>query len=140
MLVLPSGQSVFGFYNQMIVIVCLVMASLLFLFYRPYRGCSWLNVWDSAVFSLFAFATVCYAYTRYIANIPLEITGVIFLLPFVYSVVYVMYKLFTWIKSLRMCKKRNSSRLRLKSQEPDRLANPNEYEQDERLKLLPPPD
>ena len=139
-LVLPSGQSVFGFYNQMIAIVCLVMASLLFLFYRPYRGRSWLNIWDSAVFSIFAFSTVCYAYTRYIANVPLEITGVIFLLPFVYSVIYVMYKLLAWIKSLRICMKRNSGRLRLKSQEPDRLANPNEYEHDERLKLLPPPD
>ena len=138
-LVLPNG-SVFGFYNPMIAIVCLVIASLLFLFYRPYRGRSWLNVWDAAVFSLLAFAILCYGYTRYIAPVPLEITGAIFLLPLVYSVIYVIYKLLAWIKSLWICKKRNSGRLRLKSQEPDRLANPNEYKHDERLKLLPPPD
>ena len=138
-LVLPNG-SVFGFYNPMIAIVCLVIASLLFLFYRPYRSRSWLNVWDAAVFSLLAFAILCYGYTRYIAPVPLEITGAIFLLPLVYSVIYVIYKLLAWIKSLWICKKRNSGRLRLKSQELDRLANPNEYEHDERLKLLPPPD
>ena len=88
------------------------------------------------MFSINAFATICYAYTWYIAPVPLEIIGVILLLPLAYSVIYVMYKLLAWIKSLWICKKRNSGRLRLKSQELDRLANPNEYGHDEQLKLL----
>ena len=134
-LLLPNG-SVFGFYNQMIAIVCLVIASLLFLFYRPYRDRSWLNLWDSVLFSLFAFAILCYEHTRYIANVPLEITGVIFLLPLVYFVIYAMYKLLVWIKSFQLCKKRNSDRRVLESPEPDRLANPNKYGQDEQLRLL----
>ena len=78
--------------------------------------------------------------TLYVAPVSLEMLGILCVLPSIYLVIYVMYKLFTWMKSLRICKKRNSGRLRLKSQEPDRLANPNEYEHDERLKLLPPPD
>ena len=50
------GGSVFGMYDEMVSILCLVIAALVFLLFRPYKDNIWLNVWDSTllvwVFSL----------------------------------------------------------------------------------------
>ena len=54
-IVLLAAVSIFGFYDEMVSTVCLFTASLLFLLFRPYKNCSWLNIWDSIAFSLYAF-------------------------------------------------------------------------------------
>ena len=125
-----------GFYEPMISIVSLVIASLLFLLFRPYKNNSWLNIWDSIAFSLFAFALFCIMYTQYIAHFPTEIAGLIAIVPFAYFVIYVTYKVLVCTKALQLCKQK----LIPESQEPDRLTRPKEYGPDEAVKLLLSPD
>ena len=120
------GGSVFGTYDEMVSIVCLVIATLLFLLFCPYKDKFWLNIWDSAVFSLIAFALFCNMYARYIAPVPFQILGVLATVPLIYFIVYVTYKLLTWTKAYHMCKKCTDHPI-LQSQEPDRLLHPEEY-------------
>ena len=129
------GGSVFGMYDEMVSIVCLVIAALAFLLFRPYKDNFWLNVWDSAVFSLFAFALFCNMYARYIAPVPIAFVAVLATIPLMYFIVYATYKVLTWTKAHHMCKKR-TEHLTLESQEPDRLLHPEVYESEEECKPL----
>ena len=52
-----------------------------------------------------------------------------------YFIVYVTYKLLTWTKSVRLCKK-GTEHPTHESQEPDRLLHPEEYEGEEHKPLL----
>ena len=126
---------VFGMYDEMVSIVCLVIAALVFLLFRPYKDKFWLNVWDSTLFSLFAFALFCNMYARYIAYVPTAVVAVLATIPLMYFIVYVTYKLLTWTKSVRSCKK-GTERPTLEPQEPDRLLHPEEYESEEQKPLL----
>ena len=140
--VLPTsyGGSIFGFYNGMVLIACLVTASLLFLLFRPYKNSSWLNIWDSTGFSLTAFVTLCITYAKYIAAVPIQISEVIFAVPPVYLIIYVIYRLVVWMKTLQICKKRYKDPLIPETEEPDRLAHPEDYINEEKVKLLLPDD
>ena len=129
------GGSVFSMYKQMVSIVCLVIAALVFLLFRPYKDNFWLNVWDSIAFALFAFVLFCNMYARYIAPVPFQILGVLSTVPLIYFIVYVTYKLLTWTKALHMCKKRIDHPT-LEPQEPDRLLHPEEYGSEEECKPL----
>ena len=129
------GGSVFGVYDEMVSIACLVIAALVFLLFCPYKDKFWLNVWDSAVFTLIAFALFCNMYARYIAPVPFQLLGVLATVPLIYFIVYVTYKLLTWTKALHMCKK-HTEYPALQSQEPDRLLHPEEYGSEEEHKPL----
>ena len=131
-----DGSSIFGFYDGMVLIVCLVTASLLFLLFRPYKNSSWLNIWDSIAFSLYAFGALCATYAKYVTSVPLEIIEVVGVVPPVYLIVYVIYRLVVWMKTLQICKKKQRNQLIPESEEPDRLTHPEDYEQDEEVKLL----
>ena len=131
------GGSIFGTDHGMVSIVCLVTASLLFLLFRPYKNSSWLNIWDSTGFSLYAFVLFCAMYSKYVASVPLQITEVLSVVPLVYLVIYVMYRLVVWMKTLHICKKKHRSQLIPETEEPDRLAHPEDYEHDEVELLLP---
>ena len=122
------GSSIFGFYDEMVSTVCLVTASLLFLLFRPYKNSSWLNIWDSIAFSLFAFAVFCIMYSKYVASVPLQIMEVIGVVPLVYLVIYVVYRLLVWMKTLQIYKKKTRNQLIPESEEPDRLTHPEDYE------------
>ena len=134
LLAMYSGN-ILGMYDEMVLIVCLVIASLFFLLFRPYKDNFWLNVWDSTVFSVYAFALFCNMYARYIAPVPFQILGVIATLPLIYFIIYVTYKLLTWTKTHHKCKKR-TERPTLQSQEPDTLLHPEEYASEEHKPLL----
>ena len=136
---LPALHSspVFGLYNEMVAIVCLVIASLLFLLFRPYKDSFWLNIWDSSVLSIIAFGVLCVTYSEYVALVPFEILKVMAFLPVVYLIIVVTYKLLTWMRALRICKR---NQLILESQEPDRLMHPEEYGCSEEVNLLAPDD
>ena len=127
---LPSvyGSSIFGFYDEIVSTVCLVTASLLFLLFRPYKNSSWLNIWDSIAFSLFAFVLFCIMYSKYVASVPLQIMEVIGVVPLVYLVIYVVYRLLVWMKTLQIYKKKTRNQLIPESEEPDRLTHPEDYE------------
>ena len=134
LLAMYSGN-IFNLYDEMVSIVCLVIAALLFLLFRPYKDNFWLNVWDSTVFSVFAFAQFCNMYARYIAPVPFQIFGVLATVPLMYFMVYVTYKLLTWIKSFHMCKKRIEGPT-LELLDPDRLLHPEDYGSEEEHKPL----
>ena len=102
---LYSG-SIFGFYDEMVSIVCLVTTSLLFLLFRPYKNSSWLNIWDSIAFSLFAFVLFSIMYSKYVASVPTQTTEVLGVVPLVYLVIYVIYRLVVWMKTRQICKKK----------------------------------
>ena len=129
------GGSVFGMYDEMVSIVCLVIAALAFLLFRPYKDNFWLNVWDSTAFSLLAFALFCNMYARYIAPVPIAFVAVLATIPLMYFIIYVTYKLLTWTKAFCMCKKHTEHPI-LQSQEPDRLLHPEEYGSEEEHKPL----
>ena len=133
---LYSG-SVLGFYNQMVSIVCLVTASLLFLLFRPYKDNSWLNIWDSIAFSFGAFLIFSNLYSKYVASVPIQIIQMgVAVLP-VYLIIYVIYRLLVWMKALQICKKKHKDQLIPESEEPDRLTHPEDYEKNESKSLLP---
>ena len=134
LLAMYSG-SVFGMYDEMASIVCLIIAALVFLLFRPYKDNFWLNVWDSTLFSGFAFALFCNMYARYIAPVPIAFVAVLATMPLMYFIVYVTYKLLTWTNTLRLCKKRTKHPT-LEPQEPDRLLHPEEYGSEEEKPLL----
>ena len=130
------GGNIFNMYDEMVSVVCLVIASLLFLLFRPYKNNLWLNVWDSTVLSLFAFSLFCNMYTRYIASVPIEIVGALAIAPLIYFVIFVAYKLLTWMKVPQMCKNERTNHPTLEPQEPDRLLHPEEYRSDGEHKPL----
>ena len=136
--ILPAlfGGSIFGFYDEMVSTVCLVTASLLFLLFRPYKNSSWLNVWDSIAFSLIAFVLFSIMYSKYVASVPVQIIEVMGVVPLVYSIIYVIYRLVVWMKALQICKKTQRNQLIPESEEPDRLTHPGDYENEEEVKLL----
>ena len=129
------GGSVFGMYDEMVSIVCLVIAALVFLLFRPYKDSFWLNVWDSTLLSFIAFGLFCNMYARYIAPIPTAFVAVFPTIPLMYFIVYVTHKLLTWTKAVRWCKK-GTEHPTLEPQEPDRLLHPEEYENEEHKPLL----
>ena len=128
--------SIFCFYDEMVLIVCLVTASLLSLLFRPYKNSSWLNIWDSTGFLLYAFAVFCIMYSKYVASVPIQITESTVAVPLMYMIIYVIYRLVVWMKTLQICKKKHRDELILESEEPDRLAHPEDYENEEEVKLL----
>ena len=117
----------------MVSIVCLVTGSLLFLLFRPYKDRSWLNIWDSTVFSLGAFMLFSIMYSKYVAHVPIQIIEVIGTLLSLYVVVYVIYRLVVWMKTLQ---KKYKDQLIPDTEEPDRLIHPEDYENDKEVKLL----
>ena len=137
-ILLPAlySTSIFGFYHEMVSSVCLVTGSLLFLLFCPYKDSSWLNIWDSAVFSLNAFFVFSIMYSKYVAYVPIQISEMIGILLSVYVVVYVMYRLMVWMKTLQLLKKKYNDQLIPDTEEPDRLTHPEDYENDKEVKLL----
>ena len=74
-------------------------------------------------------------YARYIAPVPIAFVAVLATVPLMYFIIYATYKLLTWTKAFRMCKKRTDHPI-LESQEPDRLLHPEEYASEEECKPL----
>ena len=75
-------------------------------------------------------------YTRYIASVPIEIVGALAIVPLIYFVIFVAYKLLTWMKVSQMCTNEHTNHPTLEPQEPDRLLHPEEYESDGENKPL----
>ena len=129
------GGSIFGFYDEMVSTVCLITASLLFLLFRPYKDRALLNIWDSTAFSLYAFIIFAVMYSKYVAFVPIQITEVLSVVPLVYTIIYAIYRLLVWMKGPQLCKKKHRDELIPETDEPDRLAHPEDYENEE-VKLL----
>ena len=75
-------------------------------------------------------------YSKYVASVPLQIMDVLSVVPLVYLIIYVIYRLVVWMKDLRICKKKHRDEVIPESEEPDRLTHPEDYENEEEIKLL----
>ena len=127
---IPVGKT----YHGMLAVICLVTASILFLLFHPYKDSLWLiNIWDSIAFSLFAFVVFSINYSKYVASVPIQIVELIGVVPLVYLVMYVIYRLVAWMKTRQICKKKHKDELIPESEEPGRLTHPEDYEE---VKLL----
>ena len=78
-------------YIWMLAIVSCTILSLLFAILRPYKT-NWIDVWDSVVFGLIAFSFFWVMCAQYIVSLPLEVIGIIAIIPLVYIVVFVIHK------------------------------------------------
>ena len=87
----PNNLGFIYQYYWILTVVCSAVTSLLFAILRPYKE-NWINVLDSLGFALLTFGLLFIMYAKYIASLPLEVVGVITTLPFIYIIVYVMYK------------------------------------------------
>jgi len=135
-LLLEYSGYTFVFYKEILLPVCLVTASLLFLLFRPYKNNSWLNIWDSIAFSFLAFQELCTTYAIYVGSVPIQIFAVFDVVPPVYLTIYVTYRLVVWMKTLQICKKKQRNQLIPETEEPDRLTHPEDYERDDVYLLL----
>ena len=115
-----------GPYSWMVITICYAVVSLLFALLRPYKE-DWINIWDSVMFGLLSFSYFWMVYAKYVVRLPLEVIGVIAVVPFVYIATYILHKMY--INTFKSCcvlpnKYRANPQL-----EPDRLLNPEEYRQ-----------
>ena len=85
------------------------------------------------IFTLCLWSTLCYIY---VASVPISINGVVGVVPSVYLVIYVIYRLVVWMKTLQICKKKQRNQLILETEEPDRLTHPEDYEHDEDIYIF----
>ena len=108
-----------------IPIVSCAIVSLLFALLRPYKD-NWINIWDSVVFALFSFSIFWMVYAVYIAYLPFKAIGVIFTVPFVYIIVFVVHRYRNIFRNCCAFLNRYRANPRF---EPDRLQNPEEDEQ-----------
>ena len=131
------------YYIWMIIILCPIIASLMFALLRPYKN-DWLNILDSLLFAILALAIFFVMYNRHVAPVPLLFVAVLMFVPLIYIVSFGVYKLASHSKKLRsFCRKyRHSQAERPFQQEllvsgelesgdsdiPDRLLHPQDYE------------
>ena len=60
------------YYIWMIIILCPIIASLMFALLRPYKN-DWLNILDSLLFAILALAIFFVMYNRRVAPVPLQL-------------------------------------------------------------------
>ena len=124
----------------------LIIGSLLFALLRPYKK-NWLNILDSVILASLGLGTLWVLY-----NIEkpqrkwIQLLEFIVALPLMYLVVYVAYRLLSWLEILQKCQQKSRNicqslkqrwrghnmrqqELHDEEQLPDRLVNPCEYQQ-----------
>ena len=115
-----------GPYSWMVITICFAVVSLLFALLRPYKN-NWINIWDSVVFGLLSFSYFWMVYAKYVVRLPLEVIGVIAVVPFVYIVAFILHKMY--INTFKSCCVLPNKCRANPQFEPHRLHNPEEYRQ-----------
>ena len=118
----------------------------MFALLRPYKK-NWLNILDSVILGLLGFGTLWVLYTLETPQGKwIQLIGFIAALPLMYFVMYVAYKLLSWLEILQKCQQKSRSICQFLQQRwqdhnfrqqefcdegqlPDRMENPCEYEQ-----------
>ena len=127
-----------------ISVAVLIIGSLLFALLLPYKK-NWLNILDSVILASLGLATLWILYNLETQRKWIELIGFIAALPLMYFVMYVAYRLLSWLRIFQKCQQQSRTicqflqqRWRghnMRQQElcdeeiPDRLANPHEYQQ-----------
>ena len=126
-------------------VAVLIIGSLLFALLRPYKK-NWLNILDSVILALLGLAALWTLYNLEANGRWIQLEVFIAALPLMYFVMYVAYRLLSWLGILQKCQQKSRSicqslqqkwqghhfrqqELCDEEQLPDRMENPCEYEQ-----------
>ena len=129
--------------------IILMTISLLFALVRPYKK-NWLNIVDSLILASLGLAAMWICHSIETQGALIQLVGFIIALPLVYFVVYVTYRLLSWLEILQKCRQKLRSisqsiqqrwqgqnirqqelcdeELCDEEQLPDRMVNPCEYQ------------
>ena len=128
-----------------IAVIILIIGSLMFALLRPYKK-NWLNILDSLILASLGLAAMWICHSIETRGEWIQLAGSVIALPLVYFVVYVAYRLLSWLEILQKCQQKLRSISQsiqqrwhgqnLRQQElcddeeqlPDRMVNPCEYQ------------
>ena len=134
-------------YMWLIIILIPVVVSLLFAHFRPYKN-NYFNIINSLAFALFALSTFMIMYSVHIKYIPIQLLYLTLLLPLLYFISFILYKIFSRVALFRNCCRKIGAKFQARKENqhlhtqrsdnidedlPDRIVNPNMYQP-----LLPP--
>ena len=129
-------------YFWLIVILFPVVASLLFAHFRPYKN-DCFNIIDSLDFAIFASSTFLIMYAIHTKHIPIQLLHLILLIPFLYFILLILYKIFSRVALFRSCCRKIGEKFQARKENqhlhiqrsdnidedlPDRIVNPDMYQ------------
>ena len=125
-----------------IVIPIPVVVSLLFAYFRPYKNYCF-NIIDSLGFAILAVSTFLIMYATYTKYIPIQLLYLPFLIPFLYFISFISYKIFSRVALLCSCYRKITEKFQARKENqhqhiqrgdnvdedlPDRIVNPEMYQ------------
>ena len=127
-----------------IAAIILMTVSLMFALVRPYKK-NWQNIVDSLILASLGLAAMWVCHSIETQGALIQLVGFIIALPLVYFVVYVTYRVFSWLEIPQKCQQKLRSisqsiqqrwhgqnirqqKLYDEEQLPDRMVNPCEYQ------------
>jgi len=87
-IVMLTEVAVTTYYIWMIIILCPIIASLMFALLRPYKN-DWFNILDSLLFATLALSTFLVMYNKHVASTPQQIVALLTIVPLIYIVLIV---------------------------------------------------
>ena len=90
-------------YTWLILIPFPVAASLLFAYFRPYKN-NFFNIIDCLAFSVLVALTIfLIMYGMKVNSFPIEVPYVMGLIPFLYFISFILYKILSWVALFHTC-------------------------------------
>ena len=140
-MVLLASITFAGRYLWLILILSLVVASLSFAYFRPYKN-NYFNIIDCLGCGLLALAIFLMMYEN-IEHFPIQLLFVLFIIPLLYFISFILYKTLSRVALFRTCYSRIVDRFRTRNENhylyiqrgdnidedlPDRIVNPDMYQ------------
>ena len=126
----------------LIQIPFLVVVSLLFAYFRPYKN-NYFNIIDCLGFALLGLTTFLVMYGMRIKPFPMQPLYVIVVIPFMYFILFILYKILSQVALIRTCCSKIGEKIKAKNGNqhlhiprddnidenlPDRIVNPDMYQ------------
>ena len=131
-----------AYYMWLILIPFPVVVSLLFAYFRPYKN-NLFNIIDCLAFALVALTIYLLVYAVRIKSFPVQLLYVTGLIPFMYFMLFILYKIFSQVALFHTCCSRIVKMYQAKNENqhlgiprddnifanlPDRIVNPDMYQ------------
>ena len=129
-------------YMWLILISFLVSVSLLFANFRPYKN-NYFNIIDCLAFALVALTTYLLVFATRIKPFPVQLLYVMGSIPFLYFILFILYKVLSQVASFCTCCSRLGKKIQARNENqdlhihrddninddlPDRIVNPDMYQ------------
>ena len=102
LIVMLTEVAVTTYYIWMIIILCPIIASLMFALLRPYKN-DWFNILDSLLFATLALSIFLVMYNKHVASTPQQIVALLTIVPLIYIVSFITIKLIKVCRSKALC-------------------------------------